>query len=151
MLEYSCNSFIYTLCVFVSLFLSFSLSLSPLSLLSLSLSLSECVCTVTTCVTRRARIASLLVMGSRCRGGIVNIRCGCSRARIRTAHSPTALWRFRASTSNSPSGRSGRIHTRTFAILIILTLNKIFEYVKMTIFSRPSGSPRIPRRFGFFA
>jgi hypothetical protein len=29
----------------------------------------------------------------------------------------------------------GRIHTRIFAILIILTLNKIFEYMKMTMFS----------------
>ena len=27
-----------------------------------------------------------------------------------------------------------------FVIFIILTLNKIFEYVKMTIFSRPIGS-----------
>ena len=71
--------------------------------------------------------------------------------RVRTAYSPTALWRFRASTSNSPSGRSGRQLTRTCAILIILTLNKIFEYVEMTIFSRPSGSIPIPRRFGFFA
>jgi hypothetical protein len=44
----------------------------------------------------------------------------------------------------------GCILTRKFAILIILTLNKIFEYVEMTIESRPSGSTRIPRRFGFF-
>jgi len=40
--------------------------------------------------------------------------------------------------------------TRTFAILIILALNKIFEYVEMTIVSRPIGSTRIPRRFDFF-
>ena len=45
----------------------------------------------------------------------------------------------------------GRKLTRTCVILIILALNKIFEYMKMTIFSRPSGSSPIPRRFGFFA
>ena len=45
----------------------------------------------------------------------------------------------------------GRTLTRIFAIFIILTLNKIFEYVEMTIFSRPFGSIRIPRRFDFFA
>ena len=44
----------------------------------------------------------------------------------------------------------GRPLTRKFVIFIILTLNKIFEYVEMTISSRPSGSIRIPRRFGFF-
>ena len=45
----------------------------------------------------------------------------------------------------------GRILARQFVIFIILTLNKIFEYVKMTMFSRPSGSSPIPRLFGFFA
>jgi hypothetical protein len=45
----------------------------------------------------------------------------------------------------------GRKPTRTFVIFIIFTLNKIFEYVEMTSFSRPIGSPRIPRRFDFFA
>ena len=35
-------------------------------------------------------------------------------------------------------------------IFIKLTLNKIFEYVEMTIFSRPSGSAPFPRRFDFF-
>ena len=69
----------------------------------------------------------------------------------RTAHSPKALWRFRASTSNSPSGRSRPHTTRIFVIFIILTLNKIFEYVEMTILSRPRGSTQIPRRFDFFA
>jgi len=33
---------------------------------------------------------------------------------------------------------------------IKLTLNKIFEYVKMAIFSRKRGSMKIPRRFAFF-
>ena len=41
--------------------------------------------------------------------------------------------------------------TRKFAILIILTLDKIFEYMKMTISSCQIGSTRIPRRFRFFA
>jgi hypothetical protein len=45
----------------------------------------------------------------------------------------------------------GRPPTRPFVISIILTLNKIFEYVEMTIFSSPIGSPKIPRRFDFFA
>ena len=35
-------------------------------------------------------------------------------------------------------------------VCIILTLDKIFEYMKMTILSRPCGSPRIPRQFDFF-
>ena len=45
----------------------------------------------------------------------------------------------------------GRQLTRISVIFIILSLNKIFEYMKVTIFSRPSCSFRIPRRFGFFA
>ena len=44
----------------------------------------------------------------------------------------------------------GRPDTHPFAIFIILALNKIFEYMKMTIVSRPSGSSPIPRRFDFF-
>ena len=58
------------------------------------------------CVALHVRIANLLVMDSCCRGGIVNIRGGCSGVpRIRSERSK-ALWRFRASTSNSPSGRN---------------------------------------------
>ena len=65
---------------------------------------------------------------------------GCSRALFVRPESPKALWRFRASTSNSLSGRSWLQHTHTLlVILIILALNKIFEYVEMTIFSRPIG------------
>ena len=45
----------------------------------------------------------------------------------------------------------GRPPTRHFVIFIILTLDKIFEYVKMTISSRIRGSSPIPRRFRFFA
>ena len=45
----------------------------------------------------------------------------------------------------------GRILTRPFIIFIKFTLDKIFEYVEVTILSRPSGSTQIPRRFDFFA
>ena len=57
-------------------------------------------------ITLRARIANLLVTGSRCRGGIVNIQGGGTRARIVRPTRPTALWRFRVRTSNSPSDHS---------------------------------------------
>ena len=100
---------------------------------------------IRTCAILHIRIANRLVMGSCCRGGIVRIRGGCSRARSVRPKSSKALWRFRASTSNSPSGRSWP-HTHThIAILIMLTLNKIFEYVEMTISSRPSGSSPNPK------
>ena len=54
----------------------------------------------------RSRTTSLLVMGSYCRGGIVHIRVGRSCERLVRRPRPKALWRFRASTSNSLSGRS---------------------------------------------
>ena len=44
----------------------------------------------------------------------------------------------------------GCTRTRIFVIFIILTLNKVFEYVEMTIFSRTRGSTPIPRRFRLF-
>ena len=53
-----------------------------------------------------SRTTNQLGEDSCCRGGIVNIRGGCSRALLVRPQSPKALWRFRASTSNSPSGRS---------------------------------------------
>ena len=58
------------------------------------------------CMTLHVRIANQVVMGSCCRGGIVNIRGGCTCALVERPDSPKALWRFRASTSNSPSGRN---------------------------------------------
>ena len=42
------------------------------------------------------------------------------------------------------------LFSENYAIFIILSLNKVFEYVEMTIFSRPRGSTKIPRRFDFF-
>ena len=73
-----------------------------------------CVCCVDfmECVTLHVRIANHLVKGSCCRGGIVNSRGGCSRALLVRPVSSKALWRFRASTSNSLSGRS-RPHKNT--------------------------------------
>ena len=64
------------------------------------------------CITLYVRIANRVVNGSCCRGGIVHIRCGCSRAQSERPESPKALWRFRVSTSNSLSGRM-RLHTHT--------------------------------------
>ena len=80
--------------------------------LSLVLSLSLCVCVFMGCVKFLLRIANRVGEDSRCRGGIVHIRGGCSCARSVPPKSPKALWRFRVSTSNSPSGRS-RLHTNT--------------------------------------
>ena len=85
-----------------------------------------CVCLCVVCITlillilvrecvaisRRARIANLVGEDSRCRGGIVLIRCGCSGMLLERPNSPTALWRFRVSTSNSPSGQT-RLHANT--------------------------------------
>ena len=58
------------------------------------------------CVMFLLHKANHLVKGSRCRGGIVHIRVGCSCALLVRPNSSKALWRFRASTSNSLSGRS---------------------------------------------
>jgi len=54
----------------------------------------------------RVCIANLLVKDSRCRGGIVNIRSGCSRAPFARLRNSTALRRPRVSTSNSLSDLS---------------------------------------------
>ena len=74
--------------------------------LSLSLCLTLCVSVFMRCVTLHACIANGVVEDSYCRGGIVNTWCGCSYARSVRPKSPTALWRFRVSTSNSPSDRT---------------------------------------------
>jgi hypothetical protein len=57
-------------------------------------------------VTLHLRIAKRVGEDSCCRGGIVRSRFGFSRALLVRPESSTALWRFRVSTSNSPSGRS---------------------------------------------
>ena len=91
---------------FISLVLCFSFFLSFFP------SLSLCVCVFMRCVKFLLRETNRLGEDSRCRGGIVNTRGGCSRSRSIQTHRPKALWRFRASTSNSPSGLS-RLHTNT--------------------------------------
>ena len=64
------------------------------------------ITTFNACVKFRFRIANRVGEDSCCRGGIVHIRSVCSRALLVTLLCPTALWRFRVSTSNSPSGRT---------------------------------------------
>ena len=59
----------------------------------------------TTCVTFHLRIANRVGEDSCCRGGIVHSRSVCSSALLVRPNSSKALWRFRASTSNSLSGR----------------------------------------------
>ena len=102
-----CSRFPPLLFIIVRVFLSQRL------FLTLSLSLSHSVITLSFIlilipryVTLHLRIANHLVMDSCCRGGIVHIRFGCSCALRKPPHSPTALWRFRVSTSNSPSGQT---------------------------------------------
>ena len=58
------------------------------------------------CITFHLRTANRLVTDSRCRGGIVNILGGSSRALFVQRKNPTALWRFRVRTSNSQSDHS---------------------------------------------
>jgi hypothetical protein len=73
---------------------------------------SKCDFIILVRITVRVRIANQVGEGSRCRGGIVHIRdvrsCALSKPPVRSK----ALWRFRVSTSNSPSGRSWQ-HTNT--------------------------------------
>ena len=65
-------------------------------------------------VTLRARqFANWVVLDSCCRGGSVHIWVvRCRTLFVRPERRSNALWRFRASTSNSPSGRSWP-HPRT--------------------------------------
>ena len=68
------------------------------------------------CVTLHLRIANRLVTtDSRCRGGIVHIRGVCSCAHLERRSRPKALWRFRASTSNSLSDRSSAAYRHAFS------------------------------------
>ena len=57
-------------------------------------------------VTLPPRIANRVGEDSYCRGGIVHSRDVCSRALFVRRPRPKGLWRFRASTSNSRSGRT---------------------------------------------
>ena len=60
----------------------------------------------TSCVALHVRIANWVGENSRCRGGIVDTRVGCSSALLVRYKSSKALWRFRVSTSNSLNGRN---------------------------------------------
>ena len=64
------------------------------------------------CIVLHLCKTNQMVMDSCCRGGIVRSRFGFSRALLVRPQSPTALWRFRANTSNSRSGLS-RLHFDT--------------------------------------
>ena len=57
-------------------------------------------------VTLHLRIANRVGGDSYCRGGILHTRCVRSHERLARPNSSTALWRFRVSTSNSPSGHT---------------------------------------------
>jgi hypothetical protein len=86
------------------------------------------------CITLHVRIANWVGEDSCCRGGIVNTRYVCSRAPSIPPYSPKALWRFRVSTSNNPSGRS-RPQAYTQFRNIYHTYAQ--QDVEMTILSRP--------------
>ena len=102
-------------------------------------------------ITFRLRIANRVGEDSRCRGGIVNTRGGCSRALLERRPRPKALWRFRASTSNSLSDRS-RLPTHTHTRQIDHTYaQQDIRVCEDDHFKPPNWQSRIPRRFRFFA
>ena len=74
--------------------------------------LQAVLCFTTVGARFHVRIANRVVTGTLCRGGIVNILGGCSRALFVQRNYSTALWRFRARTSNSASGH-WRPHSHT--------------------------------------
>ena len=128
--------------IFKQFFVSLSSSSSSTKRMffCLSLSLFLCVRVYEACKVpssyRQLRGRGQLLSRRYCKHSVWLFLCAFRRRRRR----PKALWRFRVSTSNSPSGLSGCTRTRTFVIFIILTLDKIFKYVEMTIYSRPIGS-----------
>ena len=84
----------------------FSTSFFRVCLSTMMMMMMTTTVTLVARVVLRLRIANQVGEDSCCRGGIVHSRCGCSRAQIERPESPKALWRFRVSTSNSPSGRT---------------------------------------------
>ena len=105
------KSFLLMMRFYVFMYLSFMLCLSYYSEIEVYRYACVFMC-VMMCVERHVRIAICLVTDSRCRGGIVNIRSVFSCARIVQRHCPTALWQFRARTSNIPSDHTW-LHTYT--------------------------------------
>ena len=100
--------------------------------------------------TLRVRIANQVGEDSCCRGGIVDTGGGRSRALFLERPRPRRFGGFVQVLQTVQVAVHGRQLTRTFVIFIKLTLNKIFEYMKMTTLSRPCGSSPIRRRFDFF-
>ena len=100
-------------------YVSLSYKLGVFLFLSLSFSLFVCVF-IMRCVKFRPRIANWMGEDSCCRGGIVNIRGGCSCAPRIRPESPKALWRFRVRTSNSLIGRPW-LHPHTHLCYIYQT------------------------------
>ena len=103
-------------------------------------------------ITFRLRIANRVGEDSRCRGGIVHTRFGCSRALLERRPRPKALWRFRASTSNSLSDRSRLpTHTHTRQIDHTYAQQDIRVCEDDHFKAAQLAVPRTPRRFRFFA
>ena len=67
----------------------------------------------------------------------------CVQYGVQSSHGALAVSRKYFKQSKWPL--LGRILTRPFAILIILTLNKIFEYVEMTILQPPKRQYQNPK------
>jgi hypothetical protein len=88
-------------------------------------------------ITLHLRIANRVVEDSYCRGGIVHIRCGYSCERSVRRHCPKALWRFRASASNSLNGRNWP-HTHTH----IHNIYQIFARVDIRVYEDDHCEPR---------
>ena len=102
---FNCICVITIMIIIMTMILILILILNGLILNSLSI-LMMILILILTRVTLRARIAKRVGECSYCRGGIVNTRGGCICALFVRRPRPKALWRFRASTSNSLNGRS---------------------------------------------
>ena len=99
----------------------------------------------------RSRTTSLLGEDSYCRGSIVRTRNVFSRERRVRRESSKALWRFRVSTSNSPSDRS-RLHAHTPIRYIYQTYAQQDIRVYEDDHCEPHKRQFLnPRRFDFFA
>ena len=123
--------------VFFQLYVCVCLCVVYITLILLIL-VRECVA-----ISRRARIANLVGEDSCCREGIVNIRVDFSRERLVWPQSSKALWRFRASTSNSPSGRS-RLPTYTHKKVRLRHIHQIYVQQDIRVYEDDHFQP--PKR-----
>ena len=85
------------------------------------------------CITLHVRIANRVVIGSCCRGGIVHTRVGCSCALSYGPIVPRRFGGFVQVLQTVQVAVHGCTLDTHYRIFIKLTLNKIFEYMKMTI------------------